>query len=243
MQKKIEVAILELAKGSFILVHDFHDREDEVDLVCIAVKCTKEHIYKMRRYAGGQISVALHAIIAKKLNLPYIVDVYSGVLDKFSIFTQIPHDCASPYGDKPSFSISVNHIDTYSGVTDSDRALTIREIGIIGNHIYRNLKSTKYYQTLFGSQFRIPGHTPLLIANKDLLKGRLGHTELSIALAYMGGISPVSVLCEMLDKETGKSLTIDKAREFAEKNNLIMVSGNEIIEAYEEHLESCAVIR
>ena len=33
----------------------------------------------------------------------------------------------------------------------------------------------------------------------------MGHTELSVSLAHMGELTPVSVLCEMLDKENGKA--------------------------------------
>ena len=34
----------------------------------------------------------------------------------------------SPYGDKPSFSITLNHVNTYTGITDYDRALTISSL-------------------------------------------------------------------------------------------------------------------
>ena len=53
----------------------------------------------------------------------------------------------------------------------------------------------------------------------------------------MGGLSPVSVLCEMLDGTTGNALSIAKAKEYAKKNNLIMVEGREIVEAYQKFLE------
>ena len=242
MYKKIEFSIRELAKGNFILIHDFPDREDEVDLACLAVKCSPKHIYKMRNEGGGAITVALHYKIAEKLNLPLIAEVYFNSKDKFSIFNQVPEDCASPYGDPPSFSISINHIDVYGGVTDNDRSLSIRQLGLLGNYIYRNDRSTNYYQNLFGSQFRTPGHTFLQIAHKDLLRGRRGHTELSVALAFMGGISPVSVLCEMLDKKTGMALTFDEASKYAKKNDMVMVEGNEIMKAYEEYEEEIKVL-
>ena len=93
------------------------------------------------------------------------------------------------------------------------------------------------YQKLFGSCFRAPGHTHLLIASRNLVKERLGHTELTVTLAYMGGLSPVSVLCEMLDGTTGNALAIVKAKEYAKNNNLVMVEGREIVEAYQKFLE------
>ena len=37
----------------------------------------------------------------------------------------------APYGDHPTFSISINHYQTYTGITDKDRALTISEMANI----------------------------------------------------------------------------------------------------------------
>ena len=39
----------------------------------------------------------------------------------------------APYGDRPTFSLSVNHYQTYTGITDKDRALTISEMAKIFN--------------------------------------------------------------------------------------------------------------
>lgn len=238
MNKNIRKAITDLGQGKFILVYDIDGREEEVDLVCLAEKVTSNHVYHLRHDAGGLICIAMHANIAEKLGLPFMAEIFSTVLNKYSIFSQISPDCAAPYGDKPSFSITVNHIDTYTGITDNDRALTIKEFGLLGTDIFRNGKQNGYYQDLFGSTFRAPGHTHLLIANKELLKGRLGHTELTVSLAYIGGLSPVSVLCEMLDKTTGKALSIAKAKEYARQQNLVMVEGTEIVEAFNSFTKS-----
>jgi len=233
MKENINLAIKELAKGKFILVYDVDGREEEVDLVCLAEKVTSKHVYHLRHDAGGLICIAMHGVIAEKLGLPFMAEIFSNVLDQYSILNEIAPDIAAPYGDKPSFSVTVNHVNTYTGITDLDRALTIREFGLLGTQVYRNGGSNGKYQKLFGTNFRAPGHTHLLIANKDLVKGRLGHTELTVSLAHMGGLSPVSVLCEMLDGTTGKALSIAKAKEYAEKNNLVMVEGKEIIEAFD----------
>lgn len=237
MNKDIKQAIKDIAQGKFILVYDVDGREEEVDLVCLAEKVTPKHIYHLRHDAGGLICVAMHANIAKKLGLPFMAEIYSNVLNRYSILNQISPDIAAPYGDKPSFSVTINHIDTYTGITDNDRALTIKEFGLLGTQVFRNGASIDNYQKLFGSQFRAPGHTHLLIASRNLVKERLGHTELTVTLAYMGGLSPVSVLCEMLDGTTGNALSIAKAKDYAKKNNLVMVEGREIVEAYQKFLE------
>ncbi|TFG07038.1 MAG: 3,4-dihydroxy-2-butanone-4-phosphate synthase [Promethearchaeota archaeon] len=236
MIETIERAIKELSLGNFILVYDLDGREEEVDLVCLAEKVTPNHIKNLRYDAGGLICVAMHAEIAEKLGLPFMLEIYLNVLGQYSIFNKISPNVACPYGDKPSFSITINHIDTYTGITDNDRALTIREFGILGSQIYQNGIKNEEYREIFGSNFRAPGHTHLLIANPDLLKERLGHTELTVTLAFLGDLSPLTVLCEMLDGSTGKALSIKKAREYANKNNLIMVEGEQIVEAYNEYL-------
>lgn len=236
MNENIEQAIKELSLGKFILVYDLDGREEEVDLVCLAEKVTPNHIYHLRNDAGGLICVAMHAKIAEILGLPFMLEIYLKVLSQYSIFNKISPNVACPYGDKPSFSITINHVDTYTGITDNDRALTIREFGLLGSHIYQNGIKNEEYREIFGANFRAPGHTHLLIAKQKLLKERLGHTELTVTLAFLGGLSPVSVLCEMLDGKTGKALSIKKAREYAKNNNLVMIEGKQIVEAYNEFL-------
>lgn len=237
MNENVRNAISDLAKGKFVLVYDIDGREEEVDLVCLAQKVTPRHVYHLRHDAGGLICIAMHANIAEKLGLPFMAEIYSNVLNEYTIFNQIAPDAVAPYGDKPSFSVTVNHIDTYTGITDNDRALTISEFGMLGDHVFRNGGNVETYRSIFGSKFRAPGHTHLLIANKNLVKGRLGHTEITVTLAYMGNLSPVSVLCEMLDGTTGKALSIAKAKAYAEENNLVMIEGNEIVEAYHKFVE------
>ncbi|MFX1274072.1 MAG: 3,4-dihydroxy-2-butanone-4-phosphate synthase [Promethearchaeota archaeon] len=238
MKRNTELAISELAKGNLILVYDIDGREEEVDLVCLATKCTPKHVYHLRHDAGGLICIAMHHRIAKILGLPFMSEVYSKSLDNYAIFNHIAPDCNAPYGDKPSFSITINHINTYTGITDRDRSLTIREFGLLGTQILMNKRSSIDFQEVFGKYFRTPGHTHLLIANQDLINARQGHTELTVTLAYLGGLSPITVLCEMLDSETERALSIEKAKEFSKKNNLVMIEGVEIIEAYQEVIKN-----
>jgi len=238
MKKALELAILELARGNFVLVYDIDGREEEVDLVCLATKCSSKHVYQLRHDAGGLICVAMHHKIALNLGLPFMSEVYSQLSNEYTLFNLIMPINNDPYGDKPSFSITINHVDTYTGITDQDRSLTIRKFGLLGNYILLNDQSNFDYQEYFGKNFRSPGHTHLLIANQDLINARQGHTELTITLACLGGLSPVTVLCEMLDNKTGKALSIENAGKYSKKNNLVMIEGVDIIEAYKETLNN-----
>ncbi|MBY8982316.1 MAG: 3,4-dihydroxy-2-butanone-4-phosphate synthase [Candidatus Lokiarchaeota archaeon] len=232
MDEKLKRAFKDLNNGNFVLVYDKDGREEEVDLICLADKISPQHVYHLRHDAGGLICIAMHASIAKILGLPFMTEVYSKTKKEYPIFNKISRGEVCPYGDRPSFSITINHTNTYTGITDIDRALTIKEFGLLGSKIFENGLSNESYKDLFSSNFRAPGHVHLLIAHENLLKSRMGHTELSVTLAHMGGLTPVSVLCEMLDKENGKALSINKAKEYAMKNNLVMIEGNEILDAF-----------
>ncbi|MHA1298579.1 MAG: 3,4-dihydroxy-2-butanone-4-phosphate synthase [Candidatus Helarchaeota archaeon] len=244
MFEKLKRAIKDLSEGKFIMVYDQEDREAEVDLVILAEKVTPKHVYRLRHDAGGLICIAMSNEIGRALKLPFMLQIYSKVSETFPIFLDVAPDIAMPYGDKPSFSITINHRKNHTGITDIDRSTTISEFGKLGSEIVHNGARTKKYQKLFGSSFRAPGHTHLLIAAEGLLAKRKGHTELTVSLAHIGNklfnmdITPCTVLCEMLDGETGKALSLKKAREYAEKNNIIMINGHEIIEAFEQAMRS-----
>ncbi|NVM03164.1 MAG: 3,4-dihydroxy-2-butanone-4-phosphate synthase [Candidatus Helarchaeota archaeon] len=239
MFEKLKRAIKALSEGKFIMVYDQDNREAEVDLVVLAEKVTSNHVYHLRHDAGGLICIAMANEISKAIELPFMLDIYNKISNIYSVFNHCSPDAAMPYGDKPSFSITINHINTYTGITDNDRALTISEFGKLGCEIINNGSNINKYKKVFGSNFRAPGHTHLLIAAKGLLAERKGHTELTVSLAVIGNkmlgldITPCTVLCEMLDGTTGKALSLEKAKQYAKENNIAMINGKEITEAFE----------
>lgn len=64
-----------LKRGDVVLLRDFDDREGETDLVIGAEFVTFEHVWQLRRDAGGLICVAIDPAACSKLGLPYIADV------------------------------------------------------------------------------------------------------------------------------------------------------------------------
>jgi 3,4-dihydroxy 2-butanone 4-phosphate synthase len=137
------------------------------------------------------------------------------------IFSKLT-DGKSPYGDKPSFSITVNHRDTYTGITDIDRALTISKLA----EICKKIDSGGIEE--FARNFRSPGHVPILIASKGLLEERRGHTELCVYLAQMSKLVPAVVICEMLDSTTHKALSINKAKEYADIKGITLLESGQL---------------
>lgn len=88
---------------------------------------------------------------------------------------------------------------------------------------------------LFNSNFKTPGHVPLLIASEGLLSNRLGHTEMSIYLMKLAGLSPVTAICEMLDSQTYTALSTDKAKKYARDNAIPYFDGTELVKFSKEH--------
>ncbi|KAA0002583.1 MAG: 3,4-dihydroxy-2-butanone-4-phosphate synthase [Thermoplasmata archaeon] len=231
-RKRIENAINSLKEGNFVLVYDADGREEETDFIIGAEFVDEGSIYRMRRDGGGLIFLMIHNEVGRKLGLPYLADVFQNSAEKWHVLRELTPDDI-PYDTKSSFSVTINHRKTFTGVTDKDRAMTMREFAKLASRI-KDMDGAEA-QRAFGRQFRAPGHVPICMASPKLLEERNGHTELSVALAVMAGITPVTAGCEMMDY--GHSLLKKDAMTYAEENGLIFLEGWEIMEAWEEWQE------
>ncbi|RNJ75570.1 MAG: 3,4-dihydroxy-2-butanone-4-phosphate synthase [Nitrosopumilus sp. B06] len=218
----LESALESLRRGEFVLLFDSAGRENEIDMVVAAEFITPEHISRMRRHAGGLVCTALEHSFAESLHLRYMHEMLADSEHRDMVLG------LAPYGDRPSFSISVNHHSTYTGITDRDRALTIQKIASIYGMSERRKE--------FVSSFRTPGHVPLLVAADGLLAERRGHTEMSVYLARLAGLVPVTVVCEMLDAQTYAALTVKEAQKFAKQHAIPLVDGEELLGYAKVHL-------
>lgn len=234
---RIYEAVTSLRNGNFVLIHDDDNREDEVDLVISSSSLTPEHIAVMRKDAGGLICTAISKELSAKLGLPYLYDVLNIFGNANRTIAQINQN-SSPYGDKPSFSITLNHNNTYTGITDYDRALTISSLSDICSELTATTDPNIQKKILekFQNSFRTPGHVPILIASKGLLNERKGHTEMSIFLTKIANITNITTICEMLDPHNYKALSYKDAVEYAKNNNLVIIEAKELI-AYAKSYE------
>ena len=182
---------------------------------------TPEHIARMRQHAGGLICLAIDNFMAQKLQLKYMHDILSKSFSLDSDSKKMIMGTA-PYGDHPTFSIYINHRQTYTGITDRDRALTIKEMA--------NLYNSNDPKTDFISSFKTPGHIPVLLASDGLLSSRRGHTEMSIYLTKLARLVPITTICEMMDSQTYSALSVTKAEKYAEENAIPFVDGKELLE-------------
>ena len=67
-------ALADLRDGKPVLVHDFEDRENEVDMVYAASEITHDNVARLRNDAGGLVCVAVHPDAARSLGLGYLSD-------------------------------------------------------------------------------------------------------------------------------------------------------------------------
>ncbi len=208
-------------EGIPVLIHDSSSREDETDIVIYAGKIDAEKIYIMRTLGGGLLCYATTEEVTRSMGIPFADEIYA-LIETLKPLTEK----RLSYGDRPAFTVWVNHKDAITGIRDKDRALTISKLHEVSTKILEgNIESAK---KMFRSEFQAPGHVPLL-AGRGLEKRR-GHTELSLALAIMGEVVPSVAFIEMLDY--GDRLPVEKARNVAEKNGFLFIEGTDIIEAY-----------
>jgi 3,4-dihydroxy 2-butanone 4-phosphate synthase len=214
-------AIAALKAGRFVLVHDDKARENEIDMVVAAEHIKPYHIATMRKDAGGLVCLAIANEITSKLGLVYMHDIIADIGKINPVFSKLTEGRTN-YGDKPSFSIAVNHRSTYTGITDQDRAFTIFKMA----EVCKNINDGGIEQ--FARNFRAPGHVPILIASKHLLHDRMGHTELCVYLTQLADLTPAVAICEMMDSITHRSLSIDAGQKYAARFGIPLIDASEL---------------
>jgi 3,4-dihydroxy 2-butanone 4-phosphate synthase len=178
----LETAIQALKRGGLVMLYDGDDREAEIDFVVRADAVTPQLVRWLRKNAGGLLCFATTKEIGELLGLTFLSDVYR----------RLGFSTKAPYGDEPAFMGYVNHVKTKTGVRDTDKALTIRELARVVELALKNPEAA-YHE--FRRSFYMPGHVPVLGARTGT---RWGHTELSILLAQAAGVPPAVVIIEAL---------------------------------------------
>ncbi len=221
----LDSAISALREGKFLLLHDSDSRENEVDMVAAAEHITPEHVRAMRTDAGGLVCVALGNEIGKELGITYLDDILLSASKKHAVL-RLLHEETAPYGGRSAFSITVNHRRTFTGITDRDRALTIRELAELSKTAANGGGNC---QQTFASEFKSPGHVHLLLESEGSLAERRGHTELSVYLSRLAGVAPAAVICEMLDGKTHNALSIENAKDYAQTHSIPLIDGQQVV--------------
>lgn len=111
-----------------------------------------------------------------------------------------------------AFTISVDHINTSTGISAFERAETVREL------VNPNSKPR---------DFRRPGHVFPLIAKRGGVLERDGHTEATVDLMKLVGKKEIGLCCEIM-ADDGHMMRGDDLVKLANKLGLVMTSVEEI---------------
>lgn len=205
----IEQALDDLRNGKVILVTDDPDRENEGDMICAAEFATRENINFMASVAKGLICTPMSIEVADRLGLPPMVSENTD-----------NHNTA--------FTVSVDHIDTTTGISAEERAFTMVKCAD------PNTKPT---------DLRRPGHVFPLVARRGGVLTRNGHTEATVDLMRLAGLRECGVCCEIMDDD-GTMMRTPKLWELAKEHNLTFITIKQLqdyIKLHEKHVEKAAV--
>ncbi|WP_338951367.1 MULTISPECIES: bifunctional 3,4-dihydroxy-2-butanone-4-phosphate synthase/GTP cyclohydrolase II [Fusobacterium] len=113
-----------------------------------------------------------------------------------------------------AFTVSVDAKEgTTTGISIADRLTTIKKLADINS---------------VANDFTRPGHIfPLIAKDRGVLE-REGHTEATVDLCKICGLTPVSVICEIL-KDDGTMARMDDLEIFAKEHNLKIITIADLI--------------
>lgn len=113
-----------------------------------------------------------------------------------------------------AFTVSVDYKDTTTGISAYERALTISKL------LENGVKP---------EDFRRPGHVFPLVAKKNGVLERTGHTEASVDLAKLAGLKGAGVICEVM-KEDGHMARTEDLIKMAKEHNLKIITVKSLLE-------------
>ena len=216
-----------LVRGEPVLIFDAADREGETDMVVLSERMTPELVRLLRVDAGGLICTALSDELRRRLDLPFYSELLALAAREFPMVAGLVE--RPRYDARSAFGLSISHRETFTGIPDNDRALTIRALGELAAEA--PALSDRALDTRFQSSFVSPGHVPLLYSAPRLVAERKGHTELAISLARMAGLSESATVCEMLG-DSGGARDPEAAQRYAKAHGWPFLEGRAIVEAW-----------
>jgi 3,4-dihydroxy 2-butanone 4-phosphate synthase/GTP cyclohydrolase II len=196
----IEEILEDMRIGKPVVILDDEERENEGDVIFAAEHATTENVNFMAKYARGLICMPMDASYSDRYNLP-----------QMCIVNTDNHTTA--------FSVSIDHVDTTTGISAVERGLTARK--------FVDETSTK-------DDFRRPGHMFPLQAKKGGVVERAGHTEATVDLCRLAGCKPVGLCCEIMNDD-GTMARLDDLVEFAKVHGLKISTIEALIQYRKEH--------
>lgn len=194
----IEEAVEAIKNGEIIIVVDDEDRENEGDFITSAELITPAKVNFMAKHGRGLICASIPETRCIQLELELMVGKTSNTSTHETPFT---------------VSVDLLGQGCTTGISASDRAKTIKSLVD---------KSTK------PEDLGRPGHIfPLKSKNLGVLR-RAGHTEATVDLTRLAGLSPGGALVEIMNDD-GTMARLPELIKVAEKFDMKIVSIKDLI--------------
>lgn len=107
-----------------------------------------------------------------------------------------------------AFTVSVDYVETTTGISAKERGLTARKC------VEDGVKP---------QDFRRPGHMFPLMAKKNGVLERNGHTEATVDLMKLAGLKQCGLCCEIM-KDDGTMMRMDELKELSQKYQLKFIT-------------------
>lgn len=185
----IEEVLQDVRQGKPVIIVDDENRENEGDVVIAAQFASQETINFMVKEARGIVCTPMRR----------------EPLAHLDIGPMVTHNTDN---HETAFTVSVDHVDTTTGVSPAERAYTMQKL------IDPASKP---------EDFRRPGHVFPLIYKEGGVLVRNGHTEASLDLCRLAGLKEAAVICE-ITKDDGSMSRLPDLLAFAQKHDLKIAS-------------------
>ena len=118
-----------------------------------------------------------------------------------------------------AFSVSIDHVDTTTGISAYERAYTMKKCA---------------EPDAKPEDFRRPGHVFPLRAREGGVLVRTGHTETTVDLCKLAGLTPVGICVEIMGDDGYMSRTPDLIK-FAQKHNICFITVADLVAYRKAH--------
>ena len=129
-----------------------------------------------------------------------------------------------------AFTVSIDHVDTTTGISAAERSITAMKC------VDEDAKP---------QDFRRPGHMFPLLAKKNGVLERDGHTEATVDLCRLAGLKECGLCCEIM-REDGTMMRTPELMELAEKWGLTFITIKDLQnyrKVHETYVEEAAVVK
>lgn len=144
------------------------------------------------------------------------------IADRLMLSPMVEHNTDN---HETAFTVSIDYKDTTTGISAQERGMTARMC------VSENASAM---------DFRRPGHMFPLIAKAGGVLERNGHTEATVDLMRLAGLSECGLCCEIM-REDGTMMRAEELHEFADQHELSYITIQEIQEyrKVKEKLVTC----